>query len=350
VNPLDELARMLPKPPASHELPTQQQHKSELITIITVGQRRRRALRSQASRRWFAPAMAAAAVAVVAVLAVAVPALVGIGSGSPSASQGVRSRASAGATGASSAGAQAPSPAGSRLTATRRWSVAASRFHAVAVFIDHGSITVVGGRASAAAITATPRFGGQAPVLGSQVLDDTLVVRARCPRERLCQVALTLRVPAGVAVRTTSDLGAVRVTGLHGGVTVSAWEGGIVLTDLSGRVAASDDLGDLTLTNLSGSITASTDAGSIKATGLTATQVTLSSHAGDITTEFSAAPRHVTASSQLGDVVLGLPTTVTYNVHASTQLGHVSIKVPRSTGSANVIKASSQLGSVTVTG
>jgi hypothetical protein len=40
---------------------------------------------------------------------------------------------------------------------------------------------------------------------------------------------------------------------------------------------------------------------------------------------------------------------VTYDVVAWTQLGNTSISIPRSAGSRHVIKATSQLGTVTVT-
>jgi hypothetical protein len=347
VNPLDELTRLLPRPPASEEFPRQQPHKTDLLTIITADRRRRRALRSKVSRRWLVPAMAATAVAAVAVLAVTVPSLVGVGSGGVPANQGARSSQP---TSASSEDASAPSATGSRLTTTRHWSVPAARFGAIAVTVDRGSVVVVGGAASSAAITAAPRYRGRAPVLSSQLLDGTLAVTASCPQEPDCQVALTLEVPAGVAVRATADLGDVRVTGLHGSVMATDRQGAIVLTDLSGRVSASNDLGDVTLTSLSGPVTASTNAGTINATDLQAAQVVLSSQEGDISAAFAASPAHVTASSKLGDVILRLPENVAYDVIASTKLGSTSITAPRSARSGHVIRASSELGSVTVTG
>jgi hypothetical protein len=351
VNPLDELTRALPTPPVSEELPRQQLHKTELLTIIAAAsRRRRRALRNRVSRRLLVPALAAVAVAAVAVLAVTVPTLVGVGSGNPSASHSVRPGHSTGVTTAPSGAAPASPPTGSRLTRTWHWSVPAARFGGIAVSVNRGSVTIVTGSASAAAITATPLYGGQAPVLSSQVLDGTMALTARCPQEPNCRVALTLAVPAGVTVRATADLGDVRVTGLRGSVAATDRQGAIVLSDLSGRVSASNDLGDVTLTGLSGSVTASTAAGTISATDLRAAQVALASDEGSITAAFAAPPAHVTASSQLGSVVLRLPSTVTYDVIASTQLGRTSVTVPRSTRSPNVINASSRLGSVTVAG
>jgi hypothetical protein len=309
VNPLDELTRALPKPPASEELPRQLLHKTELLTIIAAD--RRRALRNRVNRRWLVPAMAAAAVATIAVLALTVPNLVGIGAGNVPANRGARSSHP---TSASSEGGAAPTATGSRLTTRRHWSVRAARFSAIAVTVDRGSVVVVGGAASSAAVTAAPHYVGRAPVLSSQVLDGTLAVTASCPQEPDCQVALTLRVPAAVAVRVTADLG------------------------------------DVTLTGLSGAVTASTKAGMIGANDLLAAQVVLSSQDGDITAAFAVPPAHVSASSQLGDVTLRLPETVTYDVIASTKLGSTSITAPRSARSGHVIKASSQLGSVTVAG
>jgi hypothetical protein len=344
VNPIDELARVLPSPPASRELPRQQQHKTELLTIVGADRRRRRARRKPAPRRWLAPAMAGAAVAAVAILAVTVPGLLSSPSGSRSGSS-----AQTGPSAAPTAGATAPRP-GSRLTRTLSWSVPATRFDRIAVDVARGSVIVVGGSASAAAITATPDYAGQAPVLSSRVEGGTLAVLARCPREPDCQVSLTLRVPAGARVQAASDLGDVRVTGLHGDVTASSQRGRLVLTDLSGRVSATDALGDVTLAGITGPVTAQTAEGSIKASGLAAAQASLSSQDGDITAVFVVAPAQVTASTRLGDVAIRIPSTVTYDVIASTQLGNTAISVPRSAGSRHVIKATSQLGSVTVAG
>jgi hypothetical protein len=342
VNPLDELTRMLPARPASEELPRQQLHKTELLTIIAAGRPRRRALRDRVNRGWLGPAMAAAAVAAVAVLAVILPSLAGVGSGSPSATQGVRLSQPTSTT--------APSSRGSLLTTTRHWSVPASQFGSITVDVQRGLVVVTAGTASAAAITAAPHYAGQAPVLISQVVDGTLSLAAQCRNNSDCQVALTLEVPAGVAVRATAMLGDVRVTGLRGSVTATDRAGGMVLTDLAGRVSASNVLGDVTLTGLSGPVTVSTKAGTINATDLLAAQVALTSEEGSIVAVFAVPPAHVTASSQLGDVILRVPSTATYDVIASTQLGSTSVTVPRSAASANVIKATSRLGSVTVTG
>jgi hypothetical protein len=339
VNPLDELSSVLPRPPASQELPRQQRHKAELLTIIAAD-RPRRLTRHRAIRGWLGPALAATAVAAVAVLAVLVSNLAGgAGSGSPAAHPGLRT------------GQPGPAPAGpptDRLTVIRSWSVPAAQFGTVVVSVNRGSVTIEAGDASAAAIVATPDYRGKAPLITSRVRNKTLAVTARCPQEPRCAVGLTLKLPAGVAVQAESDVGDVRVTGLGGNVAASSQQGQVSLTDVTGRIAASDQLGNVTLTDVGGTITAITAEGTISAASLSAAQVTLSSQDGDITADFAVSPARVTASSQLGDVTLRLPGTVTYDVDASTQLGDTSVTVPRSATAQHIVKASSELGSVTV--
>lgn len=56
------------------------------------------------------------------------------------------------------------------------------------------------------------------------------------------------------------------------------------------------------------------------------------------------------ASCQLGSVTLRLPGGASYDITASTQLRTTSVTVPQSAHSGHMITATSQLGSVTVTG
>jgi DUF4097 and DUF4098 domain-containing protein YvlB len=163
-------------------------------------------------------------------------------------------------------------------------------------------------------------------------------------------VSLILHVPAGLQVHARSDQGNVRLTGLTGGAMATTDQGNVTVTHLSGPVIATTDQGDIDLTTVGGTVTARTDQGKISAVGLTATRATLISQQGDVDAVFSVAPRLVAASTQEGSVYLRLPSTVTYHVIASSQLGSRSVSVPQSPGSAHVVKASTQLGSVTVTG
>ena len=142
----------------------------------------------------------------------------------------------------------------------------------------------------------------------------------------------------------------MQLTGLTGGAVATTDQGNMTLTRLSGQVTATTDQGDIDLTAVAGSVTARTDQGKISGVGLSATNATLSSQQGDVDAVFWVAPLLVKASTQEGSVYLRLPSTVAYHVIATTQLGGRSVSVPQSPGSAHVVEASTQLGSVRVTG
>jgi hypothetical protein len=65
---------------------------------------------------------------------------------------------------------------------------------------------------------------------------------------------------------------------------------------------------------------------------------------------FTAPPAHLVASDQDGNVTISGPGTTAYQVTAQAQLGNATISVPTSPSAAHVIRASTQLGDVTVTG
>jgi hypothetical protein len=329
VNPIDELASLLPPGPPSRELPHRHQHEADLLAIIdadqAAGPLRSSALAPPGSRRrrWLAPSAAAIAV-VCAVVVVAVAAVAVRGLSGPGRTTGSRPPAPQGS------GAPAGPPAGTQLTATRHWTVPAGTFSSVVVSTDDGPVTVSGSTAASAAVTATPSYQGTAPAVSYQISGGALTVGATCPQERRCQVGLQLVVPAGVPVRASTSLGIVRLTGLKS------------------RADATSSLGNLYLAQLSGSVTAQTDEGSVSATDLSVHSADLSSDLGSIDAEFSIAPETVTASSQLGSVTIQLPSGTSYAVTASADLGSTSVTVPQSPVSRHVVKASSQLGSVTV--
>ena len=343
MNPIDELAGLLPPALPSRELPGHARHKADVLAAVaadaTTG-RPRLILRRPAVWRWLVPASAAVAVAFVALLSVVVPRLSSI---QPSTQPSVP-------VGLAPTGPPAGAPHGSLLTVTRHWSVSAASLRAVTVTTTSGEVTVTGGASGPATITATPRFQGSAPVITSQVTDGLLTITASCPQEPDCQASLTLHVPAGLSVHARSDQGNLQLTELTGGTMATSSQGNVTLTHLSGHVTATTDQGDIDLTAVGGTVTARTGQGKISGVGLTATSATLSSQQGDVDVIFWVAPRLVAASTQEGSVYLRLPSTVVYHVIASSQLGSRSVSVPQSPGSAHVVKASTQLGSVTVTG
>jgi hypothetical protein len=345
VNPLDELAALLPAAPVTQELPERERHKADVLTVIAAEPAPGRLWlvpRRLAARRWLVPGGAATAVVLVALLAVVVPRL-DAGPARPG-------TLPSGAAGVQRTGPPAAPPHGSRLTVPRHWTVPAASLSHVTAVTTSGQVTVTGGASRSAAITATPDYQGTAPTVTSQVADGTLTVTASCPQEPNCQVSLSLDVPARLRVRAKSDQGDLRLTGLTGGAVASTNQGDVTVSQLSGRVAATTDQGNINLTAVAGSVTARTSQGTINAVGLAATSATLSSDQGDIDAVFWVPPRLVTASSQEGSVYIRLPSTVAYHVFASTQLGSRSVNVPQSPSSAHVVKATTQLGAVTVTG
>jgi hypothetical protein len=343
VNPIDGLASLLPPAPPSRELPEHARHKADVLAAVAAdatSSRPRLILRRPAVWRCLVPASAAVVVALVALLSVVIPRLGPTQLGTqPSIPVGVQA-----------GGAPGGPPHGSQLPVTRHWSVPAASLRAVTVTTTSGQVTITGGASGPAVITATPRFQGNAPVITSQITAGMLTVTASCPQEPDCQVSLILHVPAGMQVHARSDQGNVRLTGLTGGAMATTDQGNVTVTHLSGPVIATTDQGDIDLTTVGGTVTARTDQGKISGVGLTATRATLISQQGDVDAVFSVAPRLVAASTQEGSVYLRLPSTVTYHVIASSQLGSRSVSVPQSPGSAHVVKASTQLGSVTVTG
>jgi hypothetical protein len=343
VNPVDELAALLPPAPASQELPGRAQHKAYVLAAMTT---RRAAggplhllpqhplphhllpqhlLPLRRARRWLLAGASAVAVVAVALLAVLVPRL---------------------AAGPAQQGAQA----GAQLTTTRQWTVPAAGLSGVTVLTTSGQVTVTGGTSTSAAITALPTYHGIAPVLTSRVADGTLTIAASCPPEPSCRVSITVVMPTDLAVHAAAQQGDVRLTGLAGNAVASTDQGDVTLSQLSGQVTATVQQGDVSLTAVTGPVAARTGQGNISAVGLAAPTAALSTDQGDVHALFWVAPRLVIASSQEGSVSLSLPSTVTYQVSASTQLGSRSVSVPESPGSAHVIRASTQVGSVTVTG
>jgi hypothetical protein len=340
MNLIDELASLLPPAPPSRDLPRRDQHEADLLAVIAADPasgRLRSSRRRLAGRSWLAPSAAAivvaCAVVIVAVMAVALPELSGSGTRPRSRPAGPPP-ARHPTAGHPAPGISRPPggpPGGSPLTVTRHWTVPAGSFARVVVSTDNGPITVTGTGEASAAVTATPSYRGAAPVISYQIAARTLTVQATCPREPHCQVTLQLHVPPGVPVRAATDRGSIRLTGLMSGA------------------AAESQLGDIYLAGISGSVTAQTAQGLISAV-LAASRARLTTGQGNVNAVFWVAPELVTASSQLGSVTIRLPSSTSYAVTATADLGGTSVTVPQSPDSRHIVRANSQLGSVTVAG
>jgi hypothetical protein len=414
VNPIDELANLLPPAPPGRELPHRDLHQADLLAVIDADwtARSQQAPRTQSAglrssrlqstrrvsswwlsswrlssspgdtgRRWLAPSAAAIAVAcaviVVAVAAVALPGLLGSGRTPGSRPTGPRPHGNS----------EAPGPGGSPLTLTRHWTVPAAAIGTIVAASDDGNVVVTGAATSTASVTAIPTYHGKPPTISVRVSAGSLTVTARCPaQEQNCLVTLKLTVPSREHVVAESGEADIRLAGLAGGgkataeqgnvslsrvsggmtaiagqgtidahqisgsLTARADQGNIDVTGLTGKLAANAGQGNITLTGIAGRLTAHAGQGGISATGLAVRQATLTSGQSTIDASFSQPPALVVATCQMGSVRLHLPGNSSYAVTASAQMGGTSVRVPQSAGSPHVVKATSQMGSVTVAG
>jgi len=320
VDTTDELADLLPTAPQARGLPHQAAHRARLLAAIAAEpQPARPALRRAGRgwlppRRWLVPAAAAIAVLAIA-FGIALPQLAG--------------------------GTAAPRPARSSVLrsvptqpGTRTWQVPLAGVHSVVMSSDSGSVSV-SGAASSGTAPVTARFSWrqnqQPPVISGEVVHGTLSILAKCPTSSPhCLVSLAITIPSGMPVYARTNLGDVQVTGMSGSVHVADQLGTVDLRDLSGAVNVTDNLGD------------------IDGTGLASARATMTASLGDIDVSFSSAPTFISASDREGDVTIRVPGTTSYRVSASAQLGAATVQVPRAAKAAHVIRADSQLGSVTI--
>jgi hypothetical protein len=69
---------------------------------------------------------------------------------------------------------------------------------------------------------------------------------------------------------------------------------------------------------------------------------------GSVKLELGAVPDLVESRSDDGSITIGLPHEASYRVTAGSDDGSVAVSVPRDSGSAHVVKAHTEDGSVTV--
>jgi hypothetical protein len=206
----------------------------------------------------------------------------------------------------------APGPAATSA-APRNYTVT-SPVTTVAINGGAGTITVSGSSRSTVAVAEMAFYSNSAkpPSASHVVSGGTLTLSYTCPAQLTCGVAYDVHVPRGVTIKVSNREGAV------------------------------------TLSSLSGPVQAKTIAGVVTATGISSPAVTLSSAAGNITATFTAVPASVTTSTNAGAIRLTLPRSAAYQVQAHTYVGSTTVTVRQSATSKSVIKASSDLGNVTI--
>jgi hypothetical protein len=175
-----------------------------------------------------------------------------------------------------------------------------------------GSVDVTGTSGSAVTVSQQASYSSTAPATTHVLRGSTLTVSYTCPTELLCGVSYDVKVPRDVAVSVSTSAGSV------------------------------------TLTSLSGTVSARANAGLITAVDLHSSVASFNSNAGGVVATFSAVPRSLTASTNIGPISLTVPGSAAYKVAVHTVVGTSTITVRRGSGSAYSISAHSDLGSISV--
>jgi len=175
-----------------------------------------------------------------------------------------------------------------------------------------GSITVTGSGRKTILVSQRASYSKTPPATTHVVSGTTLTLGYTCPAQLVCGMVYDVQVPRGVSVRAATSAGSV------------------------------------TLTSLAGPVTAQTNAGLISATGLSSRTADLKSNAGGINAAFTAAPGSVHASTNVGPITINVPGSASYQIQTHTYVGTSTVTVPKDAASPHAITASSDLGSITI--
>ena len=143
------------------------------------------------------------------------------------------------------------------------------------------------------------------------------------------RAAITVTLPAGVALRGGTGNGDVTVQGTGGDVNVATGNGDVSVTGTAGAVKASSGNGSLSVSGATGSVTASTGNGRVRvATG--AGPVRASTGNGDITVQMGADPSadDMSFSTGHGDIEVTVPGGINADFDASTGWGSIHTDFP----------------------
>jgi len=200
--------------------------------------------------------------------------------------------------------------AGSHNPPAKQFTVTA-RVTSLVIHGGTGSIDVTGTSGSAVTVSQQATYSSTAPAASHVLRGTTLSVSYTCPSELVCGVSYDVKVPRDVAVSVSASAGSVTLTSLAGPVSARASAGLITAVDLRCGVAS------------------------------------FSANAGGVIATFAAAPRSVTATTNVGPITLTVPGSVAYQVAAHTVVGTSTVTVRRG-GSGHSISARSDLGSISV--
>jgi hypothetical protein len=221
------------------------------------------------------------------------------------------------------------SPTTTRHRATSSYSVR-GKVSTLVVTAHLGDVRVTGGTAAAVSVTQHAVFQSRAPVIRHRLAAGTLSLTSHCPAGEFCSVSYDIAVPRATAVRITDDVGTVRLSTLIGQVTVTV------------------DAGQVDLSSLSGPIDALTRAGSIIGQHISSARTELRVSTGEIDVSFAAPPAAISATTDLGAVILHVPNTVAYDVVTDAGVGHIGVSVTQNTAAPRTITTRTDVGSITI--
>jgi hypothetical protein len=193
-----------------------------------------------------------------------------------------------------------------------------------------GDVRVTGGTTATVSVTQHVVFQGRAPTIMHRLAAGTLSLTSHCAAGEFCSVSYDIAVPRATAVRITDGVGAVR------------------LSSLIGQVGATVDAGQIDLDSLSGPVEAVTQAGSIVGQHMSTQRADLRVSTGEIDVSFAAPPAAISATTDLGAVIVRVPNTVAYDVATSAGVGHIGVSVTQNTAAPRTITARTDIGAITI--
>ncbi len=201
---------------------------------------------------------------------------------------------------------------------------------ALVVTAHVGDVRITGGTVLAVSVTQHVVFRGAAPTVRHRLAAGTLRLDSHCPAGDICTVSYVITVPRAITVRVTDDVGAVRLSALAGPVTVAV------------------DAGQIDLSSLSGPLQATTRAGSIIGRNMSSPRVALRVSTGEIDVSFAAAATAISATTDVGAVILRVPDNVPYHVVTSAGVGHIGVSVTQDTAAPRTITTQTTIGAITI--
>lgn len=189
---------------------------------------------------------------------------------------------------------------------------------AIRADVDAGAIRAEArpGSDSRVTVERTAKWTGPKPRIEQRVEDDTLVIEVSCADDPdtdwRCEVSYDLRVPADTAIRAKTGAGEVRADGIAGRLRLRSSAG-----DVTGRALRGD-------------------------------RVRARSQAGSVDLAFAGPPQRVRARSSTGGVTVRVPRGQAYRVVTQTEVGSTDVGVRTDTDASRVIRARTEVGSITV--